>query len=98
MTLDYVAGLLVIPDRHGVIAVILDASTKWIHTVLGIDTSDAVVCATLYVQHVVQHQVLSFVNSSNRSLCLEETSTRRLGVYKVYGISLECSHSQASPD
>ena len=53
-------------DGHKAIAVFVDKLTKYVYAVPCTGTSDAVHWAMLYVQHVVQHEGLSFVIISDR--------------------------------
>ena len=66
VTTDYITGLPRTGNGHNVIACFVDNLTKNVCAVPCTDTSDAVDWANMYVQHVVQHEGLSYVIISVR--------------------------------
>ena len=66
VTTDYITGLPCTPEGNNAIAVFVDKLTKYVYELPCTDKSDAVDWANMYVEHVVQHEILSIVIISDR--------------------------------
>ena len=66
VTTDYITGLPLTADGHNAVAVFVGKLTKYVYAVPCIDTCSAVDRANMYVQHVVQHEGLSYGVGSDR--------------------------------
>ena len=69
-------GLPLTPKRNTAVAVFVDKMTKYVYAAPCNEKSNAVDWASMYVEHVVQHEGLSAVRSVTGALSSTVRSTR----------------------